>query len=245
MSNLEKNLYEELDNQLESGVVEKVIKEKFEKCIGEVVESTFRWGDVKKKIEEKIESVMVEYIERTDFKDYVVKLDSVLTGVLKEASVDNAKLLKNFEHLMTPPELKEIKVSELFEKWCEYVAKNVETNGLEVIYEDGVSYEPVEVTMEVEYLEKKSWSCFEYAALRFECEHDENLNFEIQLSRWDENKPWDISYRKGNDLRSLRYLDDFSVYLMRLDQASVKIELDTDSECEEVTPEKEPEPSYS
>lgn len=242
---MEKNLHDELEQQLDSGIVEKVLREKFEKCIGDVVEETFRWGKVKKKIEEKIESAMVSYIERNDFSEYVVKLDSVLTEVVKNASADNAKLLKNFEHLMTPPEAGTIKSSELFEKWREYVAKNVETDGLEVNYDDGVSYEPVEVSLEVEFEEERSWSNFEYAALRFECEHDEKLNFEIRLNRWNKKKHWNMNYCKDSNISSLRYLDDFSIYLMRLDQACVKLELDTDCEDDEVIPEKEPEPTFS
>ena len=245
MNNLEKNLHDELDQQLDSGIVEKVLREKFEKCVGDVVEETFRWGNVKRKIEEKIESAMVKYIERNDFSEYVVKLDSVLTEVIKNASVDNKKLLENFEHLMTPPEVETIKASELFEKWCEYVEKNVDTDGLEVNYDDGVSYEPVEVSMEVEFEEGRSWSNFEYAVLRFECEHDERLNFEIRLNRWNQKQVWDINYRKDSNISSLRYLDDFSIYLMRLDQAYVKLELDRDSDGNEVIPEKEPEPTFS
>lgn len=244
MSNLEKNLYEEFQNQLESGVIEKVIKEKFEQCVGEVIESTFRWGNTKKKLEEKIESAMVDYIERNDFKEYVVKLDSVLTEVVKNASIDNQKLLTNFQHLMTPPEIKQIKASELYEKWCKYVSEKVDTDGLDVNYDDGVSYEPVEVSMEVEFEEGKAWSSFEYATLRFECEHDEKLNFEIRLNRWNKKETWDMSFRTDSDISSLRYLDGFAIYLMRLDQAFVKIELDTDSETDEVTPEKEPEPTF-
>lgn len=244
MNNLEKNLNDELNRQLESGVVEKVLQEKFEKCVGDVIEDTFRWGKVKKQLEEKIESAMISYIERNDFSEYVVKLDSVLTEVVKNASVDNVKLLKNFEHLMTPLETKQIKVSELYEKWEEYVAKNVDTDGLDVNYDDGVSYEPVEVSMEVEFEEGRSWSSFDYATLRFECEHDENLNFEIKLNRWNKKEPWDMNYRNDSNISSLRYLNDFSIYLMRLDQGGVKLELDQKCGSDEVTPEKEPEPTF-
>lgn len=244
MNDLEKNLNNELNRQLESGVIEKVLQEKFEKCVGDVIEDTFRWGKVKKQIEEKIESAMTIYIERNDFSEYVVKLDSVLTEVIKNASIDNQKLLTNFKHLMTPPEIKQIKVSELFQNWCEYVAKNVDTDGLDVNYDDGVSYEPVEVSMEVEFEEGRSWSSFEYATLRFECEHDENLNFEIKLNRWNQKELWDINYRNDSNISSLRYLNDFSIYLMRLDQGGVKLELDQECESDEVTPEKEPEPTF-
>lgn len=244
MSDLERNLYKEFESQLESGVVEKVLKEKFEKCVGEVIEGTFRWGDVKKKLEEKIESAMVSYIECNDFSEYVVKLDSVLTEVVKNASVDNAKLLNNFKHLMAPPEVKQIKASELYQKWREYVAKEVDTDGLEVNYDDGVSYESVEVSMEVEFEERRSWSNFEYATLRFECEHDEKLNFEIKLNRWSRKELWDINYRNDSNISSLRYLNDFAIYLMRLDQGGVKLELDKNWDSDEVRPDKEPEPTF-
>lgn len=65
---------------------------------------------------------------------------------------------------MVEEDIKEIKTSDLFEKWCEFVAKEVETNGLEVNRDDGEpAYESVNCTMEVEHVEGRSWSDFEKA----------------------------------------------------------------------------------
>lgn len=246
---LENSIKDCISKELEKGVIEKVLSEKLEECIASAVKDMFCWsGDIKKVIEGKVKSVMIPYLENYDYSQYIIKLDDILVEVLKSTTLDNKKLLENFKDLMIiDPEKKVMKTSELYDAWCEYVAKEVDTDELDVDYDDGVSYEPVEVSMDIEYEDSRSWSSFEYAILRFECEHDEKMNFEVRLNRWTEDKKklWDISYRANNELHSLKYLNKFEILLMRLDQAGVKLEIDTDSENSEIIPDKEPEPSYS
>lgn len=246
--NLESSIKDVISKKLEDGSIEKLIEQQLEKGVVNALDSLFRsYGDVTKVIEEKIKSVMVPYLESYDYSKYLVKLDDVLVEVLKNSALENKKLLENFKELMIPEERKVIKASELFDIWTKFVAENVETDGLDVDYDDGVSYVPVEVSMEVEYEDSRDWSSFEYAKLILECEHDEKMNFEISISRYkkDKEKKWDIHYRNDHELRNLRYLDKFEILLMRLDQTNVKLELDTDYESDEITPEKEPEASWS
>lgn len=245
---LESSIKDCISKELEKGIVEKVISDKLEECITSALKDMFGWsGSVKKTIEAKIESVMIPYLENYDYSKYITKLDSVLVDVLKNTALENKNMLENFKELMTPEKREVIKVSELYNIWTDFVAENVETDGLDVSYDDGVSYDPVEVSMEVEYEEDRNWSSFEDAKLVFECEHDEKMNFEVRISRWkkDKNENWGLHYRTSHELSSLRYLEKFEVLLMSLDQANVKLELDTDCESDEITPEKEPEASFS
>ncbi|KOS00986.1 hypothetical protein AM598_19975, partial [Paenibacillus polymyxa] len=134
------------------------------------------------------------YIESYDYSKYIIKLDSVLVDVLNNSALENRKLLKNFKTVIESDEEKEIKVSELYERWMKYVSKNVNTSELEVNTDDGVSYEYVDVHLSVDYDESRSWSSYEYANLIFECEKDEDMNQSIRLYRWkdEKKKVWDI-----------------------------------------------------
>lgn len=245
--NLENSIKDVISKKLEDGTIEKLIAEQLEKGVVNALDNLFRsYGDVTKTIEEKVKSVMIPYLEGYDYSEYLVKLDSVLVDVLNNSALENKKILENFKELMIPDEIKTISSRKLFKKWMEYVSKNVDTSDLEVIYDDGVSYESVEVTMDIEYDSDRSWSSFQYATLTFECEKDEKLNFAIRLSRWNGSKDeaWNIRYDAAADISSLRHLNEFEIFLMKLNQAHTTLEIDSSYESDEVTPDKEPEPTY-
>ncbi|MGG7058734.1 hypothetical protein ACQPUZ_10590 [Clostridium tertium] len=246
MSNLENSIKDCITRELEKGIIERVITDKLEECIDNSLEDLFKWnGAVKKVIEEKVEGVMVPYLENYDYSAYITKLDDVLVHVLKNTAFDNKKILENFKELMVSKiDIKVIKVSDLFSKWCEYVAEEVDTQGLGVEYEDGPSYECVDVSYEFDQAEERNWVKRESGRILFECEHDEKLNFCIDVYRWNdihEKDQWDFIYDKKCEISSLRHLDKFSLYLMSLSQAGVEIEIDRVYDNEEVRPEKEPE----
>lgn len=247
-SSLEAELTNVLSEFIQNGTVEKLISQHVEKGINNALDNLFRsYGDITKLIEEKIKSVMIPYLENYNYDEYIVKLDSVLVEILENTAMDNKKILENFKSMMLPIEGKTMKLSELFEKWTEHVAKNVETDGLDIDYDDEPSYEYVEVTMEVEKSEDRSWSSFEHAIVNFECEHDEKMNFQLRISHYKDgrDKTWNISYDRTPDIKSLRHLNDFEILLMKMDQQHITLELDTDFEREDVRPKKEPEVTLS
>lgn len=244
---LENGIKDIISKKMEDGTIEKLVSDQLEKGINNALNSLFgSYGDVTKVIEGQVKAVMIPYLERFDYSQYIVKLDSVLVDVLKGAALENKAILQNFKSLMLPEERETIKASELFAAWKDYVAKNVETNGLEICYDDRPSYEYVDVRMDVDCDNERDWSSFRYATLAFECEHDEDMNFAIRLSHYTGNKndEWTFTYDIGKDLRSLRYLKDFEILLMRLDRAGVKLIMDTSYERDEIIPEKEPEATY-
>lgn len=246
---IETGIKDVITKNLQDGVVEKLVAEQLEKGISSALNNLFgHYGDVTKIIEENIKSVMVPYLENYDYSEYIVKLDSVLVDVLKNCALDNKKILTNFKELITEGGINEVmKVSELFNKWTEYVAKNVETTGLQIDYDDGVSYARVPVEINVEYDEGREWSSYEYATLIFECEHDGEMNFELKLYRWkeDKEKMWTIDYKTACDITSIKNLNEFEIFLMKLNQNRTKIEIDTEFEEDEVAPEAEPEADFS
>ncbi|WP_458123374.1 hypothetical protein [Paenibacillus sp. Z3-2] len=246
---LENGIKDVINTKLEDGTVEKLIGEQLEKGVLNALDNLFRsYGDVTKIIEEKVKSVMIPYLEGYDYSRYIAKLDSVLVDVLQSSALENKKLLENFKELMIPEQDKTIKATELFERWMKYVAKNVETDDLDVCYEDGPpTYEYVSVSFEVDYNEERSWSDMRNAVLVFECEHDEKMNYQIRIHNWKrfDKDEWTIDYKSIHDINSLKYLDEFAIFLMKLSQNGTKLILDSDGDSDEVEPEEKPEASFS
>lgn len=226
--------------------VSEIVKDKFKKVFSDAVESAFRWGDAKKAIESKITEVMVPYIERHDFSEYLLKLDAVLTEIVNSDNcMANKKILENFKELMTEPEQEEIKLTDLFCAWIKQCEKDIETDDLEICYDDGVSYYPAECEMRFEKQDKPSWSNFQRAVIIFECEHDEKLNVEIPVSKWvwdsGKDEPYTLSISSDVRISSLRRLSDFEVLLLRLERAGTAIIIDKECDYDEIQPDKEPE----
>lgn len=243
--NLENTIKDVIAQKLEDGTVEKLIAEELEKGIKKSLESLLGYyGDANKVIEKKIKSVMVPYLENYDYSKYVLKLDTVLTEILKNTTLDNKTILENFKHLASYENVKEIKVSEIFKKWKKYVAEKIDTSNLEVVYDDGVSYENPEVTLDIEYSNERDWSSFKHATIIFECEKDEEMNREIKITKFKEYD-WELDSKPVHDISSLRFIDEFSIFLMNLSQSGTKIIIDTEYEDDEVEVEAEPEASFS
>ena len=235
---------------LSSAEVTAIVKDKFMKALGSAIEDAFRWGDAKHAIEDKVKEVMVPYIEQYDFSEYLPKLDSVLTEIVNsDFCIGNKKILENFEKLMLEPEQKEIKLTDLFKAWIKQCEKDIDTDGLDIDYDDGVSYQSVDCEMCFELEDKPSWSSCQRAVITFENEHDENLNVEIPVSKWIWNngkeEPYTLSVYKDLMISSLRGLSEFDVLLLRLSRAGTAIIIDKEYYDSCICPEKEPEASFS
>lgn len=235
---------------LSSDEVTEIVKEKFMKALGSAIEDAFRWGDAKHAIENKVKEVMVPYIENYDFSEYLPKLDSVLTEIVNsDFCIGNKKILENFEKLMLEPEQKEIKLTDLFKAWIKQCEKDIDTDGLDINYDDGVSYQSVDCEMRFELEDKPSWSSYQRAVITFENEHDEKLNVEIPVSKriWNNGKeePYTLSVYKDLMISSLRSLSEFDVLLLRLSRADTAIIIDNEYDDSYIQPEKEPEASFS
>lgn len=250
--NLEESVKDVIQQKLADGTVEKIMTEKLEKGISDVMDDLLRsYGSVGKAIKDKLKEVMIPAVEKHDFSKHIVKLDTILTDIVNQTSLlENQKLLENFKDLMLEPEIEEIKTSELFEKWFEYVAGEVNTSNLEIDYTDRVSYQTVSCKAYIEYADNRSWSIFKDANIIFECEQDKNMNFIISITTWKERDKfdkikWDINYNSNPYLNSLRFLNKFELFLMKLNRSGVKLIIDDEEAEDDVQPEAEPEASFS
>lgn len=243
---IEKAINDVITAKLEEGIIERLVAENLEKGINKSLENLLgNYGDVTKVIEGKIKEVMLEQLSSYDYSKYIVKLDCVLTEILKNTTLDNKNILKNFKELMIQNDIPEVvKVSDIFAEFKKHVVKDVDTSDLEVNTDDTPAYECVPVAMKVEYEEGRSWSTFKNAKVVFECEKDENLNYEIHLSKFDKFA-WRFSDKINSSIDSLRYLDSFKLYLLKLSQSGAKIEIDSEYLEDDVDPEAEPEASFN
>ncbi|MGY3748098.1 hypothetical protein ACWN8P_12640 [Vagococcus salmoninarum] len=242
---IEKNIEKTVSEFLKGGNIEVKVEEKLGEAIDKALNDLFGYGgDLKKLLENQINAAIVPAIERHDFSEYVTKLEPVLIKILQETTFENNKVLENFKGLAIADVPKDIKISEIFAEWCKYVAKEVNTDGLEVEYDDEPRYEYVACRFESVLEDGRSWSNFEHGIVRFECEKDESLNVEFNISKYRGDN-WDINLNRVDNLSSLQVLNDFDVYMMNLSNKRTKLILDCEYEEEEVLPDAEPEASFS
>jgi hypothetical protein len=246
--NLEERIQQAATGLLNDGTVEKMVRNKVEKGFDEALDNLFRsYGDGTKIIEKQLKSVLVPFLEGYDYSEYVIKLDHVVTNILKQTSTENKTLLENFEELMSEQEkIKTITVTDLFEKWIKCVEKDIDTDDLEVCYDDGEpTYYSPEVTLEVVEDESRSWSSYKYATIVLECDKDEKMNAEVRLINWSHEGRWTIDYEKNPRLTTLRYLSKFEIFIMKLHQMGTKINIDTYSETvDDLEIEAKPEATF-
>jgi len=251
MENFEQKIINAVNGKLNDGTVEKLVGQYIEKGVSDALSSVFSYGgEGKKLIEKKLSETMIPAIEKHDFNQYLAKLDTVLAEIVNATNLaDNKEILKNFRGLMKEPEMKEVKLSEIFKQYCRHVAENVSTDELEACCEDGEPYyEHVTAQMEVEH-EDKRWfkSAYDDCVVRFICDEDENLNCQIKLYKHtNEDKLRMLNYDDSADISSLRGLSGFKVFLMTLYRAFTEIILDMESGCDDdIEPEEKPEYTLS
>ena len=218
MEGLEQRIVDAVNEKLNDGTVEKLIEQYIEKAVSQSLDGIFGYsGSGRKMIQSKLDEVMVPVIENHDFNKYTVKLDSVLTEIINNTSLkDNKVILENFKRLMKEPNK-----------------------------EDGEPYyDHVTATMEVEH-EDKRWlaSSFDDCTVKFTCDEDDKLNMQIKLYKRTNESQWKFQHGQDViDINSLRYTNEFSVFIEMLNRACVRIVMDTEMECDDdIEPDEKPE----
>lgn len=244
---MKEELLKMMEESLSSEDVQQIVRERFSNAVESAIDNAFQYcSEPRQALEKKIDEVLVPYIENYDFSKYLPKLDTVLTEIVNsENCMADKKILENFKMLTTAPDEKEMNVSDIFNAWIKYCEEEIDTDGLDVCYYDGVSYESVGCTMSVEYEDKPIWSNHTYGTVTFENEHDESLNIQFRISKWDVKEEFSIDSNNNINIQSLRYLDDFQLLIIRLARADTKIIIDKEYDDNEIYPKKEPEASFS
>lgn len=251
MANFDEDIKRITNEVLSDGTVDRIIREKVTDGIEKAIVASFDYGKLKNAIKERVEQILVPFIEKYDMSDYIVKLDTVLTEIVNQtALVDNKRLLQNFQYLMIEPQEKEVKLSDLFREYKKHVAKNMETYGREVSFDDGnPEYEPMEAYFQFNSEDSYSWNSFDHAEIIFgveEEEQQEELNRTIRISRYKKERKDGFEFRidMDPDLRSLSRIPDFDLLLMRLQRADVRIIIDEKQGNDDIFSENKPEPMF-
>lgn len=242
--NLEKGIASVIETRLTDGTIETIIEEQFKKSVETAISKLFgSYGDVSELIREKIKSVMIPRLEGYDYSNYIVKHDSVLVDILNNTALDHKNILENFKILMTPIDTANVTISDVYDEWTKYVAAEVETDGLEVNTDDAdLAYEAVETTYEYNENESYSWRKDRVGEVVFECSHDPKMNIALVARHWDwmgENQFY-LEIDRDISITSLKNLDSFRIYLMKLRADLVKVKIDKHLSEEWVYPTETP-----
>ena len=245
MSTFEERIAKAVTEKFNDGTVEELVSDAVAKALKSSIEDQFNWkGEGKKIIDEKVKEVMTPVIERVNMDEYTVKLDAVLTEIINSTNlIDNKKILGNFKSLMTEPDKDVISLEDVFEKYKEYVSKNVDTSELEVYTDDEQRYQ--NVTAEVTADTRNSIFGGRFCDLVFKCEEDEKLTKEIHLYESKSNRFGITRLKSELDINSLRYVDEFDIFVMRLDRAFCDITDIMEMYDDDVEVEAEPEASWN
>lgn len=237
-NNLEDNIKDCISKELEKGIIEKVIAEEFEKCVRKSVSDLFKWdGAAKKAIEDKVGSVMIPVIEDYNYNEYVVKLDTVLTDVVKTLTHDNRKILSNFKTLIAQDSpRRDFNLTEIFKKWCEYCKDNIDTDVLSCS-----DFEGGYITINLET--KKNRSFGKECVVTLTCDEDNDLSYEFEIYKAytcdSEDNHYNLLSQKPVELSSLRNLNEFEIYMLNISHGYGNIVLDTENESTDIYVEKE------
>lgn len=245
MSTFEERIAKAVTDKLNDGTVEELVSDAVTKALKSSIEEQLSWrGDARNVIDEKVKEVMTPAIERVSLDDYVVKLDAVLTEIINSTNlVDNKEILGNFKNLMTEPDKDVISLKDVFEKYKEYVSKNVDTSKLEICTDDTPSYQNVEVRVSADIRDNIFGRSF--CDLVFKCEEDEKLTKEIHLYESEGNRFSIMRLKSELDINSLRCVDEFDILMMRLDRAFCDITDIMEMRDDDVEVEAEPEASWN
>lgn len=245
MSTFEERIVKAVTDKLNDGTVEELVSDAVTKALKSSIEEQFKWnGDAKKVIDEKVKEVMTPTIERVNLDEYTVKLDTVLTEIINSTNlIDNKEILGNFKSLMTEPDKDVISLEDVFEKYKEYVSKNLDTSDLEVYTDDEPRYQ--NVTAEVDVHIRDNIFGGRFCDLVFKCEEDEKLTKVIHLYESKSNRFCIMRFKSELDINSLRSIDEFDIFMMRLDRAFCDITDIMEMYDDDVEVEAEPEASWS
>lgn len=255
MGTIENIIIDAVKESLDDGLIEQTIRKEVKKSVEESINDVFKWhsNETRKAIEAKINEALVPAIEKWDFSQFIPKLDTVLTEICTQtALMDNKKILDNFRDLMIEPEGDTIELSRIFKEYKKFVAANISTYGREVNTEEKPHYEDVNVKIEVEKDEQRRYSYKDSYTLHFSIEDEdeedmEALNRDIEVWRYKNShiEGYEMVYGVAPEIKGLRYLDKFEVFLLRLVRAGIRVLIDIEEDEDWVTPDEEPEASFS
>lgn len=210
----------------ENKIVEKLIEENIEKIISKAVIDAIDGYRVKSEIEDKIEKEVSEVIKTIGFEGYntfiAEKLKQITDGVLHE-DLQN-KVSKAMDDIFLK-KVKSIKLSEIFEKYREYLC-----NSLEYYEKDDMDNEFYANIEEHEH----GWLKIKLGEEEPDSYSRCDIEFTLHKKYRDENNGWiSTVYLDGNDVKEqMKFgnVSKFEALLCNLLYNKTNIEIDVEDE---------------
>lgn len=232
---------------LEDGEIEQALHDKLLKGFNEAFDSCMRWGEVNKAIESRMKEVLVPFIEKYDMNRYVVKLDEILSQLIEQSPLgDNKRVLENFSRIVKTPDARSVTLDEVFEEYCRHVESDIDTEGMEIDYDDEPTYCAVEAVAEIGDVEKRRWDYgADRAELTFRVDDYDGLAYKVELEKYSWSDGYYMRFELKPSIVGLATMNGFEAYLSALCRRGIVLLADEKRLEESVTPEDRPEASFS
>ena len=249
MESLIKKVFNE---KLNDGTIEKIVSEKIEEMISSILKDQMSWsGQVKKALEERLKPIMLEAVANCDLSQTAAIVTDLLNSAVKTSPVHLIKdtydgiktLFATNEEAKDISFGKTVKLSEIFKVYTKsltyktYYDSDLEKKDIAVNdnYDEGGKYAYIDASMEVERIIKENyWSSkkTKYQVTLHNNYEDKDIVFNISES-YDETLRIDID-TNNMLLAELRHLPQIFLYLIQLKSNWCNIQIDTESEVDEV-----------
>lgn len=235
------------EKKLTDGTIEKIVSEHFDKMIADICKDQMSWnGEAKKAAEERLKPIMLKAIESSDLSDLVIKITTAINAGIKGSSLEGfERLTSGVRNLFGSNRLiekyakrKSIKVSEIFEEYCEFIANaynDYDFEDSEVSYDEGkCAY--VDCSMSVEddtkdYFFRKNGYIVELTNEKSSDEKSTDIKFKLSWN-YDNTQLHIESDFRSLSISDLKYMPPFILFLSWLEGEYIKIELDEREDSE-------------
>lgn len=245
--NLQQSISDCIQEELNKGIIEEVLREQFKKCVEKSVEDLFSYcGSVREVIKKRIDETLVPYLESYNYDAFIPKLDCVLTDVLKSVPKDYTSIIENFKDMCDLKKMPEVITEEhILDAYSKYVKENIDVDLLDFNCED-VFY--VEIGLEKNESDESysTSSSPERYIINLSCDENgecgDNLDISFSIYKYDFMNHFRIdktSVRSLNDFNSLRKLNNLEILLLKIIQYDIPIDIKKDYANMDVEIERE------
>jgi len=255
-------------DKIQDGTIETQVAQQVDHMIQSVTREVLNSYDgVGQTLKTRLQETMIPHIEKYDFSKHSTKLELLLNELIDNIISNDSKLLKSVKDLFVGEPIETITTSEVFDKYVTFVKDNIDESELDIIIEDGPSYDYITAQMSV--VDGIATKAFGTKCVKLSCADDNSLDVTISLTRRITHKDveeWYISHvyrthESGTDpividndtnilsldtpLNSIRNLSDFEIFLARLKFDRTVIVIDeTDITDDDITIDSDPTVGY-
>lgn len=247
------------NEKLEDGTIEKIIGKHIEDMVSSILNEQMGWGgEIKKALAEKVKPVALAAVDECDLSKTVAVVAELLNNALRGTPIhllnDTLNGIKSIysqdENIRGLRFGQTVKLSDIFKKYCEFIKgktfdeDDLDKKGIESFDydEEEGKYAYVGVEMTVEETETETY--YGYKRSKYTVEMRSELNGENEGFTFSVCEAYNREFRLeietgGMLLAELSHIDPFIMYLITVRNNYCKIQIDTESEHEDVKVEVE------